>query len=119
MQPAPVVNFLQELTDAAACVFQTAIVSPVYLLLFQRAHESLCARVVVWIAAAAHADLNLVLLQQPGVIDRGILHASIGVMNEFLSLPIAATQGHLQRSNRQFSLQRSAQVPANHSPRVG
>src|SRR3984957_20848933 len=113
MQPAPVVNLLQEFTDAAACVFQIAIVSSVYLLLFKRAHESLCACVVVGIAAAAHADLNFLLLQQPGVIARSILHTSIGVMNQFLSIPIAAAQCHLHPSDRKFTLQRSPQVPAN------
>ncbi len=37
-----------------------------------------CACVVVWITAPAHADLNLALLQQVGVITRGVLHTSIG-----------------------------------------
>src|SRR5271168_2035721 len=100
MQPLPVVNLLQEITDSTACVFQIAIVSPVSLLLFQRSHKPLCTGVVIWIATPAHADLNLALLQYLCVIARCVLHASIGVMDQLVSFPIASVQCHLQSSNR-------------------
>src|SRR5215472_1206383 len=58
-----VINALQKLADASASFLEIAVFVAVDLLVLQRFHEGLAGRVVVRIALAAHADLDLVLLQ--------------------------------------------------------
>ena len=59
-----------------------AIGASVDLLLLERLHEALRLGIVVGIADAAHARLDVVPLQQLGVVAAGILHAAIGMMDQ-------------------------------------
>src|SRR3972149_4144431 len=60
---------------AGASVNQIAILDAVDLLVLQRFHKRLAGGVVPRVGFARHADLNAVVLQQTGVIRRGVLHA--------------------------------------------
>src|SRR5437588_9092940 len=63
MQPLLVVDLLQKLADASARFGQVAILAAIDFFALQRLHERLTGRVVPGIAAARHADPDLVRLR--------------------------------------------------------
>jgi hypothetical protein len=76
----PVVDALDELADPYSGVGQVAIVTPVDLLLLQRAHEALGLRIVVRVADPAHAGLDLVASEADAVVT--ILALAAGELSE-------------------------------------
>ena len=77
----------------------------------------LSARViVVGCCPSAHADPNAVLLELCGVVSRGILHATVRMMDK--PRPWAAThQGHTQRFQGKSGFQTAVQGPAQAASR--
>ena len=73
--------------------------------------KTLRAGIVVGRCQSAHADTNAVLFQLCGVVSRGILHPTVGMMDE--SRPWVAThQGHTQRFQNKSGFQTALQGPA-------
>ena len=71
--------------------------------------------VVQRVSALCHADAYLVCLQQIRILERGILDAPVGMVDEFLDADAVAPiecQPHLESLQRPFRLQRQAQAPA-------
>ena len=62
--------------------------------------------------------VDLVRLQQIGVIVAGVLAAAIGVMHQAW-LHGAASERHAERRQRQLVFQRAIQRPSDHAARVG
>jgi hypothetical protein len=83
-----------------------------HFLVLQGFHERFAFRIVVGISFPAHADVDLVVLQQVRVVLGGVLDASIGVMYQART-GRAAAQGHAQSRNRQFVLQAPIQRPSD------
>jgi hypothetical protein len=74
MEPAAVVDALDEGADRVAGLAQIAIVSAVDLLLLECLHEALRLGVVVGIADTAHARLDAMRFQYARVLATGVLH---------------------------------------------
>ena len=94
-----------------------AILGSLHLFLFQGLHERFTRGIVPGVRLAAHTDVDAVRLQQIRVLAAGILHAAIGVMHQtrlYGSLP----QRHVQRGDRQRSVQSFVQMPADHASRI-
>src|SRR5579859_922320 len=119
MQSSPVIYLLDKLAYPLACVLQVSISGFAYFLLLKGSHKTLCTSVVVGITSSTHADLDIVLLQNPGVLRRCILYTAIGVVDEPFSFPVTLAKGHTQCSKRQLRLQSSRQLPSDDATRVG
>src|ERR1700694_2894900 len=77
-----------------------AIISHVYLLLFECFHETLSFRIVVWITDPAHAWLNIMCGEHLSVVAACILYAAIGVMDHSSRCRTARFDSHLDRYER-------------------
>jgi hypothetical protein len=119
MQSTPVIHLLDKLAYPLACVLQVSISGFAYFLLLKGSHKPLCTSVVVGITSPAHADLDVVLPQQSGVLRRCILYTAIGVVDEPFSFPVTLAKGHTQCSKRQLCLQSARQLPPDDTTRVG
>src|SRR3954454_3170769 len=87
-----IVGLLQKRADAAPCYGDVTVLGPVYFFMLGRLHEALGFGVVVRVAA--HADLDMVLMQQAGVITASVLYASIRMVNQPRGR-VASGQRHL------------------------
>lgn len=63
-----IVDVFNERADRLTRVVEIAIISPVYLLLFECFHETLSFRIVVWITDPAHACLNVMCGEHLSVV---------------------------------------------------
>lgn len=79
MQPLTVVGF-DERGDLRSGAGNISVGAAVDLLLLWRAHEAFGFGIVIHIAEPAHARLDVVAFKQRSIVDRGILGASIAVM---------------------------------------
>ena len=68
-----IVDIFNERADRLTRVVEIAIISPVYLLLFECFHETLSFRIVVWITDPAHAWLNIMCGEYLSVVAACIL----------------------------------------------
>lgn len=67
-------------------------------------------------AFAAHTDHSLMLVQNRGMVVRGVLHSAIGMMHQpHRRFPFH--KSHTKGGHSRFRVQRSSQHPSNHSPR--
>src|SRR5690349_19988803 len=68
--------------DVVAQVLEINIVVSIDLFASERLHNALRTRVVVWIRWPAHAGNHLVFSQYLHVLSRGVLQATIGMMDQ-------------------------------------
>jgi hypothetical protein len=76
-----VVDVLQELPDAKAGIFQIQVVTAIDLFVSQGLHERLAGGVIVGMAAPRHANHNAVGLQRSHIVQVGVLHATVGMVD--------------------------------------
>jgi len=104
-----VVDLFQEPFEGSAGFGQVAIILPIHLFVFQGFEEGLRPSIVMGISWSAHADADVLRPQQIGVIARGVLHATIGMMHRArCGLPLL--QSHAQRLQRQLVFQQAVQA---------
>jgi len=77
-----VVDAFQKIFDRSARLGQNAIFLAVNFLVFERFHERVTEGVVVRISFSAHADGDVMSLQQIGVVAGCVLDAAIGMMHQ-------------------------------------
>jgi len=94
VQSPTIVDLLDEGADRGACVADVSIGSSIDLLVLERLDEALRLGVVVGIADAAHARLDVVPFQQLGVLAARILHAAIGMVDQGASRRFAGKGVH-------------------------
>jgi hypothetical protein len=82
MQTPAVIDIIKNAPDPASDVGQVFVLVEIDLVIPERFHEALTLGIVVRVSFPAHADSNLMVVEQPRVIGRRILHAAIGMMNE-------------------------------------
>ena len=109
MQPAFVVNLVDEFADRRACLLQRAITLQPNLLGLQGLHETLRPRVVIGIAATAHRNHRAVGVEQFDVGARSVLHALVGMMHPSRRRP-PELERIAQRPHRQLGFKRSFPV---------
>ncbi len=95
MQTLAVVYFLDEKGKPNLNVLQGSIFPEIDLLDLDGLEKALGGSVVVGIALAGHADQEAVVAERLHIVVRGILDASIGVMNDPLG-GTAICNGHLE-----------------------
>src|SRR5271167_4802456 len=104
MQALLVVDFFQKLLDQSPGFLEVAVFGTVDFLVFESLHETFRSGIVVGRCQSAHADTNAVSFEWCGVVSRGILHATVRMMNE--PRPWAAShQSHAQRFQYKSRLQ--------------
>ena len=96
VQPFPVINLLQEFTNGGASLGQIAILLPIHLFVFERFHERFVSRIVVRISFAAHADGDVLVLQQSRLIRRCVEYALAEFQRE-LAQALSTIQDDLGR----------------------
>src|SRR5262245_32986240 len=64
--------------------------------------EALHGRIVVTVAGARHADLNVMLRQQRLVLGTGVVTAAVGMMQQGMCVWLALPQRHQQSTLREF-----------------
>ena len=104
MQAFLVVNAFQKMPDGCARIVQIAVFLAVHLLVFQRFHERFAEGIVVRISFPAHADRDLALLQQTGVIAGSVLCAEQRIDREGSSPSGAQMRGAVSKSGDNTSL---------------
>jgi hypothetical protein len=119
VEPAAVVDALDEGADRVAGLAQIAIVSAVDLLLLECLHEALRLGVVVGIADAAHARLDAMRFQYARVLAASVLHAPIGMMDQAVGRRLTRRNRHLQSRRGKARAQMRVQGPTDHSPAEG
>ena len=82
MKSLPIIDRFDEMLDRGQHLGERFVVIHVNLFVLERAHEPFGFGIVIGIAGAAHADLDLVFLQKGDVICSRILHAAIGMMDQ-------------------------------------
>ena len=110
-----IVNVFNEDADRLAGVFKITIVSAVNLLLLECLHKALCFGVVVGIAHATHAWLDLMRCKHRGIIMACILDTAIGVMDQTAGRRSACFDRHLECGQSEFRPQKLLQGPTDHS----
>src|SRR5215468_9403210 len=96
MQPTTVVDFIQKPPDPAPGIGEVFVLVEIYLVILERFHKALTLGIVVRISLTAHADPNVMLIEQPRVIVRRVLHAAIRMMNQPWRPRRASVDRHLQ-----------------------
>src|ERR1700679_3005150 len=116
MQSLPIIYRSDELNDRRFRLSLVSIRLPVYLLSFQRAHETFRHRIVPWTTGPAHGGLNTGPFEPADVIATGVLDALIGVMDQRARRYVTVANGHGQCRQRQFGPQMLRHRPADHAP---
>ena len=93
-----------------------SIGSSIDFLVLERLDEALRLGVIVGIADAAHARLDVVPFQQFGVVAARILHTAIGVVDQAAGHGLARHERYGERVYRQTRLKMRGQRPAHHTP---
>src|SRR5258706_16456026 len=78
---------------------------------FQCSHEAFCQTILSGVASISHADANMVLVQQVGVVEGRVLHALVRMMNAGHSV----LECHSQARQGECFGQITSQGPATHS----
>src|ERR1700723_3278839 len=111
MQALLVVDFFQKLLDQSPGFLQVAVFGAIDFLVFESLHETFRAGIVVGRCQSAHADTNAVLFELCGVVSRGILHATVRMMDKPRPW-VASHQGHTQRFQDKSGFQTALQGPS-------
>ena len=98
MKSLAIVDCFNEVLYRSSHLGKGVIVVQVDLFVLQGAHESFGFGIVIRIANATHADLDLVLLQHAHIVVTGVLHTAIGMMRQLASTEATGLQSHLQSS---------------------
>jgi hypothetical protein len=113
-----VIHRLDELTEALARLGTVLGLEQRDCLVLESLHEALGLGLVIGIPRAAQADPDSLGLQQVGLGRRGILDATLRVVDQ--PRPNRARgQGHLERGQRQFRLQVALERPADAAATIG
>src|ERR1700678_1085828 len=94
MESLSVVNLFDEPADPLTRIFQVQISRVVNFLFLERSHKPLSTSIVVGIATAAHAYLDLVVVQQRGILGRRILNTAIRMVNQAFGFPATLLESH-------------------------
>src|ERR1700691_4483185 len=101
MEPLTIVDVVDESTDRGAGVIEITIVSAVDLLLLECLHEALRLGIVVRVADAAHARLDVMGLKHRRVLAAGLLDDPVGMMDQAARHWPARRDGHAESLSRE------------------
>jgi hypothetical protein len=118
VEPARVVDLVDEARKIGCDIGEGFIGHQVYRLHFERFHEALGFGVVVGIARPAHAALKASLGEPCRVLARSVLDAAIGVVDE-AGRRIARGDRLIERVHGQARLEMVVERPSHHSAREG
>ena len=100
VQPASVVNLVDEVREAGDDLFEALIVAEIDLLALEGLHEALRLAVVVGVAAPAHRAHHAMRRQFGPIGLGGVLRPAVGMMNQTW-WRMAKADGCTQRRQRQ------------------
>ena len=96
-----IVNGVDEDANETPCIFEVLEAAAIDFFGFEGLHETLSFGIVVRIAGPAHADGDIVPGEALAIFCRGILHATIRVMDEAGRHGLAIGKSVIQRLRRQ------------------
>ena len=110
MKPLLVVDDFEKVFDVGEGVREVRVVVDVDFLDFEGFHERFGHRVVVRIRLTAHADLDMVLVQQRDVFVASVLYPLVRVMHQFCG-DVPTRQRHLEGFQSQGCVDVTGECP--------
>src|SRR5688500_18087019 len=101
------------MANAVASLCEVRVLAEIDLFVLERLHEALRLGVVIGIPPTAHADGDSGFSKQIGVLDRCILDAAVGVVDQAW-LHVAVPKRHPERSQCQLRVYSSGEFPTDH-----